>query len=118
MIMLDLEFEHCLLVLASLIAGASKSPRKKSFCHDLCRALRAAKLAYWNVVRTCGHAYDVTRLRRAVTAAARLLPELTHSRYYQSIERHVAETRKSLPPVSKPKRAKRHHRKRAPLAAA
>lgn len=94
--MIDVIFEHRVRMLEQAWKGLRVSSCDEERLHDLCRALRAAKLSFFDIDRWYGNAYDTRKLESLAQQIDQAISEQRPSAYLDSIRRHVRETRRKL----------------------
>jgi len=92
----DVEFEYALFTLQAALTLAKRKPDDKPSQKTLCRALRAAKLAYGDMYRKYGDDYDIAAYRRLLKKGSAVAADLGPTTHLASIRRHVREMLASL----------------------
>ena len=89
--MTDVDFEHSVRALERTWQEYMNSARDDEARHALCRALRLAKLSFFDVDRWYGNNYEVSGLKAVVGQIGKALPQRGSQRYLSSIRRHIRE---------------------------
>ena len=89
--MIDVDFEHDVRVLQRVWDALSHSSAGDDDYHQLCRALRDAKMSFTDVDRWYRKGYNTSRLESLVSQIGDAISDMARSRYSRSIRRHVRD---------------------------